>query len=146
MLSFSVQISLDKVVLFSYCLFLKDDLWLLYLSLNVLPACPMYVDSSVSVLTVAMYMIDCFKQWAWSGQVWIPPLQLHSRCWLIWALFCCPIIFLLWPDIIDPMFGRQEYDTFTVFLLKYFPRGEFLKCLSMRDENYSPTLVLTVSK
>ena len=58
---------------------------------------------------------------------------------------CCFSIFLLCADIVADMFGRHEYDTFTLDLLKTFFRSDLLKCLSIRCRNCLATLVDTFS-
>ena len=111
--SLSVQICFERVVLCSYFLFLNDEVWLLYLSLNALPAWPIWIDSVLLLSTFALYIIDSCKQFAWRGHDWGPPLQL--QVFGIWFdLFCSwSKIFLLCPDIMDSMFGKHEYDTLT---------------------------------
>ena len=117
--SFNSQICFDSVV-FSFCPgFLKELIWLLYLSLKVVAASPIYVDVvKVSVsLTSALQTTDEVRHSPATGQRSAPTRQLQFFCNASGGL---ERTFLLCPDIIVSMFGIQLQLIFTFFLLKYF--------------------------
>jgi len=60
---------------FFVILFLKDDVWFRYLSLNVIEAKPIYATVSWSDFISALYTIDLIKHFPIKGQLFFP-LQL----------------------------------------------------------------------
>ena len=130
---FISQIYLDRLVLSWFFASLNDETWLLYLSLNVLEARPMYsAGSKFCAVTSALYITALDRHSPRRGQLGIPLLQLQLELDAgadvdeeddaVGSYFLN--ILLLWLEMICSIFGRQEYDTFTVFLLNSLPNND----------------------
>ena len=109
--SFSSHMCLLSSVFCRLLLLPKLCLCPLNLSLNSFFVSPMYVLASSlpsRVVTDALYITDFVRHFPFSGH-WLAFLQLHvfSWCSCISFLLLLSRVFLLYPSIILPTFGKQ---------------------------------------
>ena len=84
---FISQTCLESPVLLSRLMVLNDEMWLLYLVLNVVDVSPMYSYFWSPDLTIDLYTRESVKHLPSSGHVVAPPLQLHPFIWVACSEF-----------------------------------------------------------